>query len=73
MARTIDRPMGLRGTFYRIKIIEMTTWGERIDRGYHKQPFRTRDEAEAAIWTLGNRLAKAGRSADLHVVEFRGV
>lgn len=55
MARTIDRPMGLRGTFYRIKVIEMTTWGERIDRGYHNQPFRTRDEAEAAIWRLSGR------------------
>lgn len=57
--RTIDRPMGLAGdTYYRLRMDELVAGGWQ-SRGYHNQPFATREAAEAGAQELRRRIRRA--------------
>lgn len=73
MARQFTKPTAptTRGTrYFRLKVAELTPWGEMVDRGYHNQSFATSDEAERASLVLESRAAKAGKRVRVHVVQF---
>jgi hypothetical protein len=70
MAKRFEYPMALPGTYYRLKVVELTPWGERIERGYHNQPFADKVAAHHAAFSLESKLVRHGKNVVISVVQF---
>ena len=69
MRRTIEKPMGLdQPVYFRLKISELTDNGWKA-RGFHNQPFATRDAAEAGATELQKRISRTGHFAAVEIVK----